>query len=497
MKLSDLEKYNRIVVQVHDDPDADAVGSGYAIYRYFLSKGKDVRLVYGGRNAISKSNMKLMIKELEIPIEYVSELDCPELLITVDCQYGQGNVQWFDACNIAMIDHHSTGKITDPMAEIRSNLVSCATVCYDLLENEGFDVNGDIRIATALYYGLYMDSNQLAEISHPLDRDMVDFLQYDKLLINKLKYTNFSMTELETAATAISAKSYIEKYKTSVIGSKPCDPNILGVIGDFVIQVDSIDVCVVFNQCAADYKLSVRSCAVEIAANELAEFLTAGIGSGGGHSNKAGGFISGERYGERYGKKNIKEYLEVKMSEYCEGYDVIRYSDPLPDLSTLRRFRKKPIICGYVKTTDVFPEGTKCTIRTLEGDVFVTSSADMYIMVGCFGEAYPIEKKVFEAKYRPIDEAYVQDFEYAPSVIDLARGKSFELMSIVRQCISRPGAIMLVRPLEKYTKVFTRWDYESYMAGNKNDMLCYTESDNQDVYVVRRDIFDAVYEEVE
>lgn len=27
MKLSDLEKYNRIAVQVHNDPDADAVGS--------------------------------------------------------------------------------------------------------------------------------------------------------------------------------------------------------------------------------------------------------------------------------------------------------------------------------------------------------------------------------------------------------------------------------------------------------------------------------------
>lgn len=496
MKLSDLEKYNRIAVQVHNDPDADAVGSGYAVYRYFLSKGKNVRLVYGGRNAINKSNMKLMIRELEIPIEYVSELDCPELLITVDCQYGQGNVQQFEADNIAMIDHHSTGKGSDEMAEIRSNLASCATVCYDLLTNEGFDVNKDVRIATALYYGLYMDSNQLAEISHPLDRDMVDFLQYDKLLINRLRYTNFSMTELETAGAAISNKSYIEKYKTSVISSEPCDPNILGVIGDFVIQVDSIDVCVVFNRCAAGYKLSVRSCALEIAANELAEFLTAGIGNGGGHLNKAGGFISDERYSKKYGAKDIKEYLTGKMGEYCEGYDVIRYSDSLPDISTLRRFRKKPVICGYVKTTDIFAPGTKCKIRTLEGDVFVTSGTDMYIMVGSFGEAYPIEKRVFEAKYRPIDEAYVRDFEYAPSVIDLARGKSCELVPLARQCISQPGAVMLVRPLEKYTKVFTRWDYESYMAGNKDDMLCYTESDNQDVYIVKRDIFDAVYEEV-
>ena len=57
MVLTDLEKYNQIVIQVHDNPDADAVGAGHAIYRYFQSKGKDVRLVYGGKYEISKSNM--------------------------------------------------------------------------------------------------------------------------------------------------------------------------------------------------------------------------------------------------------------------------------------------------------------------------------------------------------------------------------------------------------------------------------------------------------
>ena len=49
MKLSSLEKYEEIVIQIHNYPDADAVGSGYALYRYFLSRIKEVRLVYGGR----------------------------------------------------------------------------------------------------------------------------------------------------------------------------------------------------------------------------------------------------------------------------------------------------------------------------------------------------------------------------------------------------------------------------------------------------------------
>ena len=32
MKLSDLAAYNPITVQCHDNPDADALASGYALY---------------------------------------------------------------------------------------------------------------------------------------------------------------------------------------------------------------------------------------------------------------------------------------------------------------------------------------------------------------------------------------------------------------------------------------------------------------------------------
>ena len=44
-----------------------------------------------------------------------------------------------------MIDHHRTDRKSDEMCEIRSNLISCATVCNSLLSEVGFDVNGDDR----------------------------------------------------------------------------------------------------------------------------------------------------------------------------------------------------------------------------------------------------------------------------------------------------------------------------------------------------------------
>ena len=90
MRLRDLLKYETIVIQCHDNPDADAVASGFGLYTYFKKNNKNVRFVYGGRFVIQKSNLVLMLRELAIPIEYVTTLEPPDLLITVDCQYGEG-----------------------------------------------------------------------------------------------------------------------------------------------------------------------------------------------------------------------------------------------------------------------------------------------------------------------------------------------------------------------------------------------------------------------
>jgi phosphoglycolate phosphatase len=94
MKLSELLKYDDIVIQCHDNPDADALSSGYALSWYLCKKGKTPRFIYRGKNKIQKSNLLIMLDELEIPVTYEPDFDDnPELLVTVDCQYGNTLVQ--------------------------------------------------------------------------------------------------------------------------------------------------------------------------------------------------------------------------------------------------------------------------------------------------------------------------------------------------------------------------------------------------------------------
>ena len=261
-----------------------------------------------------------------------------------------------------------------------------------MLRSEGYDVNKDINISTALYYGLFMDSNELSEMRHPIEMDMIEYLSINKMLLNRLTHSNFTLQELETAGIAMIRYSYDEKKRLSVIKSNPCDPNILGLVGDLILQVDSIDVCIIFNECNEGYKLSLRSCVPDVSASEMAEYLTRNVGNGGGHLNKAGGFISKSQFVQRYDDMSIEAYLFSRVEEYYDTYNVIYSKEGIGDTEGFEIYKKKPNIYGYVRTTDIFKEGTECNVRTLEGDMSVRASEEMYLMIGYFGEIYPIER---------------------------------------------------------------------------------------------------------
>ena len=268
-----------------------------------------------------------MVKELEIPIEHAESIgDFDGLLITVDCQYGAGNVKRFDAQNVAIIDHHQQEIYDISQSEIRSFLGSCSTLVWDMLMEEGFAVNDHSDVSTALWYGLFTDTNGFSELNHPIDRDMRDSIVPDKNLIRKLRNSNLTLMDLETAGTALIRTSYNRKNRFAVIKTNPCDPNLLGYISDLAHQVDVIDVCVVYNEISNGIKYSVRSSSHEIMASELAAWIANDIGSGGGHAEKAGGFISNLRFEEKHPHMNADEYLLSRMSEYFSSFDII-YAD--------------------------------------------------------------------------------------------------------------------------------------------------------------------------
>ncbi len=505
MTLQDFEKFQKITIQCHDNPDADALGAGYGLYCYFQSKGISTRLVYSGKNRIQKSNLCLMVDKLLIPVEYVkpeknTRIHMEGLLITVDCQYGAGNVTGLTADEIAIIDHHQVEIDNVPLSIISPKLGSCSTLVWKLLKQAGFRIDDENGLGTALYYGLYTDTNQFSELYNPLDMDMREELVYNKSLITLFRNSNLSLKELEIAGIAMIRYSYNEDYEFAVIKAQPCDPNILGLISDFLLQVDIIKTCVVFNEGNDGYKLSVRSCIREVNASELAAYLTEGVGSGGGHYEKAGGFISMRLYEEKYPTLHAEGYFNNRMTQYFDSFDIIYADDYQADLTYMKQYEKRKIPVGYVKADEILPVGTPILIRTLEGDIELTVEEDLYILIGIKGEAYPNRKSKFEQSYLQLNKKY--SFEdcavkedYVPTIKSKADDRTLVLTDYAKVCIPTGEVKIYAKPLERGVKIFTAWDKEKYMLGRPGDYLAVRCDDLHDVYVVEKDIFARSYDE--
>lgn len=507
MRLKDLEKYDKIIIQCHDNPDADTIGSGYALYKYFESKGKAVRLIYSGRGEVTKSNLLLLIKSFNIPIEYILpgltlDIDDNTLLLTVDCQYGAGNVTKFQAEHLAIIDHHRVEieNIADNV--IRPELGSCSTLVWTMLKDEGFEVNDDEGVGTALYYGLFTDTNQFAELFNPVDRDLMDQIDHNNGIINTLKNSNITLRELEIAGVAMLRYNFNDIYGFAVIKAQPCDPNILGLISDFLLQVDAIKTCIVFNDLSDGYKLSVRSCVSEVNATELVGFITKGIGSGGGHYEKAGGFISSKLFSEINMGANIESYLNNKLTEYFNTYEIIHAKTFETDINEMVLYKKKPLPIGFVKAKDVLPIGTPITVRSIEGDADLLVEEDLYIMIGVKGEVYPSREEKVLRSNKILDKKYVYsecviDNAYVPSIKNRLTGENHLLTEFAHVCVPTGDVKIYAKQLKKGVKVFTAWDKEKYMLGQPGDYLAVRTDDYHDVYVIEQKIFGITYEKID
>lgn len=520
MKLSELLAYDNIVIQCHNNPDADTIACGFGVYLYLKSKGKEPRLIYGGQNVIRKTNLVMLIRDLKIPIEHVDYLHKPELLVMVDCQYHSGNSAVFEAEHIAVIDHHRICTELPELSEVRSNLGACSTLVWNMLKTEGFDVRGNRELSTALYYGLYTDTGSLTEIVHPLDRDLRDEANFDPAIMRKLRNANLSLEELEVAGAALLHTDYVEEFRAAIVKVGQCDPNILGLISDLVLEVDAIDICVAFNLQPEGVKFSVRSCVKEVKASELAAELCKGIGSGGGHLEKAGGLIPMELMTQEYLKfckehhfaprmgydaqgrheqpaaSGIKSVIEQRMRDYMGNTDIVYAQDCRIEAEDVKTYCRRSVPWGYVRATDLFAEGTQVTVRTLQGDMKATVEAGIVFIIGPKGECFFRNEEAFMEEFRIYTDWKfdLRNAEYEPTIKDVEKGIIVEPMKCAKVCVPKGTTIVRARRLERKVKLFRDKDEnEQYTLGRVGDYMVDSSDTINNIRIMRKDLFEEIY----
>lgn len=513
MTLEDLLRFQNIVIQCHDDPDADAIASGYALLKYLQSKGRSPRLVYGGGRKVTKSNLLLMIEKLSIPLEHVRGADGEaELLITVDCRAGQRNVSALPHQTLAVIDHHELdmGEVLPELQEVRTDCSACVTVIWAMLKKAGFPIE-DRLLSTALYYGLYMETQKFKG-TEKLDREMLDVLRFDWDIVLQLQSAALALDDFRTAGSAFMNLRYHPEYQFALAPVNTSEPYMLGVVSDMMMDVHELSVCVAYcllerERCV---KVSVRCCKRRDRADDLVHWLVRDMGNdGGGDRTKAAGrlplallekncpdgnllYTAGELIFQR-----LADYFRSplrRLAPRAEKYEPSRAEEFCGEKAEL--YHKKKELGGYVRAADLFPEGTELLLRRSEGDLIKKVVPELYLLIDAEREVSPITEEALRRDYELTDEEYPTDEEWLwqPKVYHAGKKEAVLLAPRARKCLAKDTPRVWAAPLNCRLEVLVWGDWR---LGQIGDWLACREDDHQNAYIIPRTAFERFYERAE
>ena len=235
-------------------------------------------------------------------------------------------------------------------------------------------------------------------------------------------------------------------------------------------------------------------------ANDFARYLS----GGGGHSQKAGGFISKAKTEEA--DIGIDDLIKKRAWEYFNDFDVIDTATHSVDITAMAKYKKRKFPVGYLKTTDICVAGTPLLIRTMESDIQKLAAEDIYLMIGAFGEVYPISLKTFSGSYAHVDDHYEAGmFElqadhaeivggYIPTIKNQITGEFIDYAKFAKTCIPTGDVYLYAMQVVKNTKVFSHWVEDGYMLAAPGDYVAVRSGKTDHAYVVRKGVFEKTYE---
>ena len=304
-----------VYIQTHNFPDPDAIASAFGLQKLLERYGVKPVLCYDGR--IDKLSASKMLESFRIEMtayeDLVSGMRETDRIICVDSQKHAGNVTDFVGDEVACIDHHPTFVPVEYRYEDIRIAGACATLIAEYYALSGNVPDSDV--ATALLYGIKMDTLQFTRGVTALDIQMFGFLfpycYHEKL--DSLERNNMEFADLQAYGAAIESIQLYDRVGFSYIPFS-CPDALIGILSDFILALIEVEVAVVCSFREDGIKLSVRSEDPNIHAGNLLHEAMKNVGNGGGHAAMGGGLIPANRLPElgRYPRDAVRNlFLDV------------------------------------------------------------------------------------------------------------------------------------------------------------------------------------------
>lgn len=333
MELLDFIKQfekKHIFIQTHNFPDPDALGSAYGLSRLLEHFHVQSTLCYDGK--IDTLSTRRILQEFDIEIyskNQVKEMTAESPIILVDTQKEAGNVTDLIGDEIACIDHHPTViEIEYQFKDVRM-VGACCTIIAEYFQK--LNIVPDKSTATALLYGIKMDTNHFTRGVTEPDIEMYAFLNpyIDEASLRTVSSNTLEFSDLSAFGAVFQTIRVFEKVGIAYIPFS-CPDALIAMISDFILTLNEVNFVIVYSKRDMAWKFSVRSEDENLDAGEIIHEALLGIGSGGGHACMAGGMIPIERVKEM-GRGADTKICELFINTIKRIGDEPIYPDSIPD----------------------------------------------------------------------------------------------------------------------------------------------------------------------
>jgi nanoRNase/pAp phosphatase (c-di-AMP/oligoRNAs hydrolase) len=287
---------DEVFLQPHNVPDPDAIASSFGLQQLLKQLGVETEIVY--EEEVEKANSLTMLKTFGIRMKHsadVQTLGSEDWAVLVDVQKDNSNVTDLATDEVACIDHHQYGGPKGYTYEdVRPEAGSCSAIIAQYYQDAKIEPSR--TVATALSYGIRMDTADLTRGVSTLDIDMFYWLYnyVDQSKISELTTNQISLGDLRDYAEAFHS---VETYdEIGFLKLDNANDSLLGTAGDIVLTIAGVNIVVAYSTRAAGIKYSIRSVREEVNAGDLVKHIVADHGIGGGHANMAGGFVVSDRF---------------------------------------------------------------------------------------------------------------------------------------------------------------------------------------------------------
>ena len=271
------EAPDEVFIQPHNVPDPDAIASSLGMYYLLDQRGiQKLAIVYD--QEIEKANSLKMLEMFNVPIIKAANaltLGTEDWAVLIDAQKGNANITDLPTDEVAAIDHHEfKGDMGYRFMDIRPDVGSCSAIIADwFFEN---NLEPPKIIATALLYGILMDTDNLTRGSSNFDINMFYRLYSlsDINMIVNLKGNELSVNDLDLYAEAFKT---VEIYdEIAFLRLRNVNDSLLGAEGDIVVSIAGVNIVIAYAVRENGIKLSVRSTNKDVLASDLVRFLVEG-----------------------------------------------------------------------------------------------------------------------------------------------------------------------------------------------------------------------------